>query len=116
MLEKQVKELNVRIVDLETKSYSRMSQTTTSGDAATIRGLKNRVEELTRELENSNNHRDRASLSRGREATLRFGESERQRSRLEEEVASYREKITAMRQTMDDMVRRTQGHFISKLY
>jgi myosin protein heavy chain len=104
MLEKQVKELNVRIVDLETKSYSRMPQSSGGGDQATIRGLRSRLEELTRELNNTANQHDRASISRGREATMRLAESDRQRSKLEEEVNAYEQKVNAMRQAMDVMV------------
>jgi len=38
-LEKQIKELKLRIVDLETKSYSKTPQASSSSSAATVRRL-----------------------------------------------------------------------------
>ncbi|KAH9975291.1 hypothetical protein BGW80DRAFT_1169021, partial [Lactifluus volemus] len=96
-LEKQIKELNLRIVDLETKSYSRNPQSTS---AATIRRLESRIEELTSQL--SQEHR-RTSLSKDRDVPAKLVESERQRGRLEEEIHLYEEKVKALRLQMDVM-------------
>ncbi|EJD07825.1 nonmuscle myosin heavy chain b [Fomitiporia mediterranea MF3/22] len=76
-LEKQVKELNVRIVDLETKAYASASR-------------------LKGEVLRQNRTGDRpVSRTGGTPA-----ESDRMRSRLEEEVKSYEAKIAAMREDM----------------
>lgn len=103
-MEKQVKELNLRIVDLETKSYSRI-QPSTSSSAATVRRLESRVEELTNQLSQATRERHTASVSRDRDATFKLAETERQKVRLEEEVRSYEEKINNMRKLVNDMVR-----------
>lgn len=105
-LEKQVKELNLRIVDLETKSYSRI-QPSTSSSAATVRRLESRVEELTSQLSQATRERHTASVSQNRDATFKLAETERQKVRLEEEVRSYEEKITNMRKLVNDMVSRS---------
>ncbi|OCB91229.1 nonmuscle myosin heavy chain b [Sanghuangporus baumii] len=76
-LEKQVKELNVRIVDLETKAYANASR------------LKGETLRQTRTGERS--------VSR---ASNPPADSERLRSRLEEEVKAYEAKIAAMREEM----------------
>ncbi|KAH9994666.1 nonmuscle myosin heavy chain b [Russula vinacea] len=98
-LEKQLKELNLRIIDLETKSYSRNPQ---SSSAPTIRRLESRIEELTNQLGQVAKDHRRASLSSDFSAQL--VESERQRGKLEEEVRLYDEKVKTMRVQMDDMV------------
>ncbi|KAI9438540.1 myosin II heavy chain [Lactarius indigo] len=99
-LEKQIKELNLRIVDLETKSYSRNPR---SSSAATIRRLESQVEELTSQLGQVTKEHRRASLSNDRDSKL-HQESERQKSRLEEEIRLYEAKVEAMRAQMNVMV------------
>lgn len=103
-LEKQLKELNLRIIDLETKSYSRNPQ---SSSAATIRRLESRIEELTNQLGQVTKDHRRASLSS--DFSTQLVESERQRGKLEEEVQLYEEKVTAMRLQMDLMVSTLAG-------
>ncbi|KAG8752547.1 hypothetical protein FRC12_011901 [Ceratobasidium sp. 428] len=82
-LEKQVKELNLRVVDLETQSYA--SSPRTPG----TRRLDSRIEELT------------TRINRDKSDSLR--ESEKSRVRLEEEMRSYDQKLQDMRQAMDDL-------------
>ncbi|QRV93317.1 Myosin head (motor domain) [Ceratobasidium sp. AG-Ba] len=79
-LEKQVKELNLRVVDLETQSYA------SSPRAPGTRRMDSRIEELTSKIKSD---------------TLR--ESERSRARYEEEMRAYDEKLQQMRQALDDM-------------
>src|SRR6267142_384318 len=100
-LEKQLKELNLRIVQLETKSYSRNPQSPT---APTIRRLESRVEELTSQLSQVTKEHRRASLSADRDIAAQLTESDRQRAKLEEEVHLYEEKVKAMRLQMDVLV------------
>lgn len=89
----------MRIIDLETKSYSRNPQ---FSSAATIRRLESRIEELTNQLGQVAKDHRRASLSS--DFSTQLIESERQRGRLEEEVHLYDEKVKAMRLQMDVMV------------
>lgn len=98
-LEKQIKELNVRIVDLETKSMNSPKPATTS------RRLESRIEELTKQLNQSSN---RSSIGRNadrnaRDAKFQLAEADRQRERLEEEVKQYEAKVANMRQAMDEL-------------
>ncbi|TFY78541.1 hypothetical protein EWM64_g5472 [Hericium alpestre] len=104
-LEKQIKDLNLRIVDLETKSYSRTPGSSQPASAATVKRLESRIEELTQQLNQATKDRTRASLSRDRDrdAIFRLAETERQRTRLEDEIKSYEEKVMTMRKAMDDM-------------
>lgn len=80
-LEKQVKELNVRIVDLETKAFASTSR------------LKNEALRQQRTGE-------RVSMG----PKLPPAESERQISRLEEEVKAYEDKVASMRDALADLV------------
>lgn len=100
-LEKQLKELNLRIVDLETRSYSRNPQ---SSSAATIRRLESRIEELNGQLSQVTKEHRRTSVSRDRDVSAQLIEGDRQRAKLEDEVRLYDEKVKSMRQQMDDMV------------
>ncbi|KAI5120077.1 hypothetical protein M0805_002638 [Coniferiporia weirii] len=79
-LEKQAKELNVRIVDLETKAYA---------NASRLKG------EALRQTRTG----DRPSSG----ARNPPADSERMRSRLEEEVKSYEAKIADMREAMAEL-------------
>ncbi|TBU21401.1 nonmuscle myosin heavy chain b [Dichomitus squalens] len=92
-LEKQVKDLNLRIVDLETRSLNAPRPATGS------RRLESRIEELTSQLTQST--KDTSRIHRTTDKALH--DSERQRSRLEEEVKNYESKIVSMRQTMDEL-------------
>lgn len=101
-LEKQIKELNVRIVDLETKSLNSPRPAST-----TSKRLESRIEELTSQLNQSS--KDSSRLHRNADKTVRdakfqLAEAERQRNRLEEEVKSYEAKVVNMRQAMDELV------------
>ena len=102
-LDKQIKELNLRIVDLETKSLSLNS----SRPSNVNKRLESRIEELQNQLNQSTKDSSRLKTAdKGtREAvTQHLQESERQRSRLEEELKSYETRVDTMRQTMDEMV------------
>jgi len=103
-LEKQIKELKLRIVDLETKSYSKTPQASSSSSAATVRRLESRIDELTNQLNQATKDRRRTSLSKDRDVVFKLAECERQKTRLEEEVRSSEEKIITLRKAMDDMV------------
>ena len=77
-----------------------------SGQAndATIRGLKSKVEELTRDLNSAHSTRSRASLSRDRETLMRLADSDRQRAKLEGEVNEYESKVRDLRKEIDHLV------------
>ena len=102
-LEKQIKELNVRIVDFETKSYG-----TPSRPSANTRRLESRIEELTNRLNQVT--KDKGETSRMqwsvdmRDTNAQLAESDRQRARLEEEMKSYESQVLNLRQAMDVMV------------
>ncbi|EMD32423.1 hypothetical protein CERSUDRAFT_118769 [Gelatoporia subvermispora B] len=99
-LEKQIKELNVRIVDLETKSLN------SPRPASTSRRLESRIEDLTNQLQQTS--KDSSRLNRTmdkttRDARFQLAEAERQRQRMEDEVKTYEAKIVGMRQAMDEL-------------
>lgn len=97
-----MKELNLRIVDLETKSLN------PSRPATASRRFESRIEELTSQLNQSTKDRSRLSRSVDKntnDARFQLAESDRQRARLEEEVKTFEAKIVNMRQTMDELVR-----------
>lgn len=105
-LEKQVKDFNVRIVDLETKSY-----TNTPQPNATIRQLRARVEELTTQLSQAANDKRhsiplRSSDKAVRDIQLQLQESERHRLKLEEDRKVSESQIQSFRQKLDEMVGR----------
>ncbi|KAF8191360.1 nonmuscle myosin heavy chain b [Pholiota molesta] len=96
-LEKQIKELNVRIVDLETKSYANAPRTSLPGS----RRMDTRIEELTNQLQQTTKER-RASGRHNRmihDDKAQQLENERQRTKLE----SYETQIQSMRQSIDSM-------------
>lgn len=82
-LEKQIKELNVRIIDLETRSYASPSRLSLGGS----RKVDPKIEELSSQLQSS--HKDKPD------------NSERQRTRLEDERKIYEAQMSHMRQAMD---------------
>jgi len=61
------------------------------------------VEELTNQLGQVMKEHRRASLSNDRDSKLHH-ETERQKTKLEEEIRLYEEKVKAMRKQMDVMV------------
>lgn len=105
-LEKQIKDLNVRIVDFETKSYRASPQPNSS-----TRRLEARIEELTNQLNQL--AKDKGESSRiqrstdkvARDAKFQLAESDRQRARLEEERNLYESQVQSLRQSLDVMVR-----------
>ncbi|PSS37014.1 hypothetical protein PHLCEN_2v1156 [Hermanssonia centrifuga] len=101
-LERQIKELNVRIVDLETKSLNSPRPPTTS------RRLESRIEELTTQLTQTS--RDSVRVHRTADRNVRdtmsqLAEADRQRARLEEENRASEARLMSMRQDMDELVR-----------
>ncbi|KAJ8508333.1 hypothetical protein ONZ45_g9391 [Pleurotus djamor] len=102
-LENQIKELNVRIVDLETKAYTNSPRSTISA-----RRPDGKIEELTNSLtggkEKAENPRSlRAADKLARDAKLQIAESDRQRQKLEEERKAYESQIRALRESMDKL-------------
>lgn len=89
----------MRIVDLETKSYSRNPR---SSSAPTIRRLESQVEELTNQLNQVTKDHRHTPLSK--DGGSRLLESERQRMKLEKEIPLYEQQIEALRQNLDAMV------------
>lgn len=104
-LEKQIKELNLKIVDLETRSYQNSPRPVVGS-----RRMESRIEELTNQLhQTSRDKTETVRLQRtadrtARDARSQLVESERQRSRLEEEVKAYEDRINSMRQALDELV------------
>ena len=101
-MDKQIKELNLRIVDLETKSLSLNS----SRPSNVNKRLESRIEELQNQLNQSTKDSSRLKTADkgAREMVAQLQESERLRSRLEEEVKSFETRVRTMRQSMDEMV------------
>lgn len=89
-------------MDLETKTLSLNS----SRPSNVNKRLESRIEELQSQLNQSTKDTSRLKTADkgSREATMQLQESERQRSRLEEELKSYEARITTMRESMDEMV------------
>lgn len=103
-----MKKLNVRIVDLETKSLNSPRPVTTS------RRLESRIEELTSQLNQSTKDTSKVNRSAdksARDAKLQLAESDRARSRLEEEVKNYESKLAGLRHSMDELV---SGFYFSR--
>jgi myosin heavy chain 9/10/11/14 len=100
----QVKELNLRIVDLETKSY------VASPTPARSRRLESRIEELTNKLNQESKEKSetmkmqRDADKSAREIQLQLTESERQRLKLQEEMRVYESKVIGLRETVDQLV------------
>jgi myosin protein heavy chain len=105
-LEKHIKELNVRMVDFETKSYG-----TPPRPSSNTRRLESRIEELTNQLSQVNKDKgdssriQRSADTAARDTKFQLAESDRQRARLEEERKAYEEQVQSLRQAMDVMVR-----------
>lgn len=102
---KQVKDLNVRIVDFETKSYGTppRSNPNTKRFEVRIEELTNQLAQATREHgESSRLHRLADKIAR--DTQFQLADSERQRERLEEERKLHESQIQGLRKTMDAMV------------
>ncbi|KAL0576478.1 class II myosin [Marasmius crinis-equi] len=100
-LENQVKELNVRVVDLETKSYASSSRPGTLG-----RRTDSRIEEITSQLTSqaTGNSRVARSADRmSRDFKFQHSEVERQRLKMEEERRAHETQVSSLRQEMDRM-------------
>lgn len=100
-LEKQVKDLNVRVVDLETKSYANSPH-----PSSTVRQLQGRIDELTTQLkqvsrEKVDSNRLHSSDKAIRDIQLQLAESERHHIKLEEERKISEGQIISLRQTLD---------------
>lgn len=106
-LEKQIKELNLRIVDLETKAYVSSPRAPRDRDS---RRLESRIEELTNKLtQESKEKSDSIRMSRSVDKSIRdtkyqLIESDRQRNRLEDEQKNYEKKIQDLRNHVDELV------------
>lgn len=104
-LEKQVKELNVRLVDQETKSYSSSPRPSTQ-----TKRLEAKVQELTAKLDRALKEKTEGGRSNGvsdkalRELQFQLSESERGRLRVETELKGYETKVTKLRDAMDELV------------
>ena len=104
-MEKSNKDLNVRIVEYETKAYAN------SPRPAVSRRQETRIEELTKRLQEQEKEKsETAQLHRSADKTARdmkfqLLESDRQRLRLEEEVKSYESKVQGLRKEFSDLVR-----------
>ncbi|KAL1700520.1 nonmuscle myosin heavy chain b [Schizophyllum commune] len=92
-LEKQVKELNVRIVDLETKSLANASR-----PATISRRADPRIEELTSQLSGKAGNQRTV-----RDAKHAVAEVERQRAKFEEERRAYEAKLEELRRRTDQL-------------
>ncbi len=97
-LENQVKELNVRIIDLETKSYASSSR-----PATLSRKTDSRIEEITSQLTGKGHAHRLSRDSKG----IDF---ERQRAKLDEERKAYEAQLSTLRNAMDELVIKS-GHF-----
>ncbi|TFK47329.1 nonmuscle myosin heavy chain b [Heliocybe sulcata] len=103
-LEKQIKDLNVRVVDLETKSLASSPRPPT-----TSRRMESRIQELTDQLNQSSKDKSeslrlhRSADKTARDAKYQLAELERQRQRLEEENQAYEGKLASLRQVMDEL-------------
>jgi myosin heavy chain 9/10/11/14 len=97
-LEKHIKELKLKIVDLETKSYAN-SQRATIG-----RRPLSAVEEVAGQLQQGDASRLRSAEKIARDAKFQQAESERQRAKMDEERKAYQAEISQLRQAISDVV------------
>ncbi|KAG6878458.1 hypothetical protein C0993_006298 [Termitomyces sp. T159_Od127] len=104
-LEKQIKELNVRIVDLETRSYSNPPRPPTIS-----RRTDSRIDEINNPVIKDRGEGARLQPSADkvvRDPKVQLAESDRARMKLEEERRVYETQLQSLRQAMDTMVRLT---------
>ena len=103
-MEKANKDLNVRIVEYETKAFAASPRPSTS------RRQETRIEELTNRLMQEEKEKSetarlhRSADKSAREMKFQLLESDRQRLRLEEEVKGYETKVQSLRQEYQDLV------------
>ncbi|KAG8905822.1 hypothetical protein FRB99_008187 [Tulasnella sp. 403] len=103
-LEKTAKELNVRVVDLETKSY-----TNSPRPSMVSRRLESRIEELTGKLnqeakEKSETIRAHKTADKtARDMQFQLAESERLRARQEDELRKAEGRVESMKRSLDDL-------------
>ncbi|KAF8317275.1 uncharacterized protein EI90DRAFT_211418 [Cantharellus anzutake] len=103
-LEKQVKELKLRVVDQETRAYA-----TSPKSSPHVKRLEVRVEELTNKLNQELKEKaesDRAFRDAGtsaRNTQFQLSESERARARLEADVKDYEMKLEKLRSSSDEL-------------
>ncbi|KIK63916.1 hypothetical protein GYMLUDRAFT_423423 [Collybiopsis luxurians FD-317 M1] len=90
-LENQIKELNVRIIDLETKAY-----TSSSRQATLSRKTDSRIEEITSQL-TGRGHSHRLSKD------SKFDNDRHRAKKLEEERKGYESQLQSLRHEMDKM-------------
>jgi myosin heavy chain 9/10/11/14 len=96
-LEKQVKDLKVRVVDLETKSYANPSRPSTIS-----RRRDSRIDELTNQQSKEKGESQRSPDSIPREPRTQQAELERQK-RFEDERLLYESRIENLRSALDNM-------------
>jgi len=103
-LERQVKDLNVRIVDLETKSYANSLHSSPS-----VRQLQSRIDELTAQLKQASSEKfDSSHLHTSdkavRDMQQQLAERERLVVKLEGDRKTSEGQINTLRQTLDKVV------------
>lgn len=102
VLEKQINELNVRIVDLEAKLM-----TSPRG----VKRLESRLEELTIQLDNETREKNETlRISRKNDRTIRelqyqLAERDKAKARYEAEISKHEQKIAKMRESIEALVR-----------
>jgi myosin protein heavy chain len=100
-LEKQVKDLKVQIVDLETKSWARSPRASAGSSSR-------RIEELTSQL---NQATDSSKSQAANKAIRQQADFDRQRAKLEEERRGYEVRMEELRRDMDSIQsRETELH------
>ncbi|CAG8439676.1 12082_t:CDS:10 [Ambispora leptoticha] len=99
-LEKQIKELNLKILELENKSI-----TSPRG----IKRLEQRLEEMNTQLETETREKNEAHRQlRKNDRTIRelqyqLSERDKLKTRLEEEISKYDQKVSRMRQAIEEL-------------
>lgn len=99
---KQVKELNVRIVDLETRAFAASPRAPPAS-----RRLESRIDELQSKLSQESKEKTdsiRVHRTAERDTKFQLAEAERQRLRLEEKVQEAETQVNEMRQSLDALV------------
>ncbi|KAI8592445.1 myosin tail [Geranomyces variabilis] len=100
-LEKTIKELNVRIMDLEATALQR--------DVGHVKRLEARVEELSSQLDNET--KEKLEISKNarktdrviRELQFQLGEKDKQKMRFDEETDKMDQKIKRMKAQIDEL-------------
>ncbi|KAH0538192.1 hypothetical protein FGG08_005208 [Glutinoglossum americanum] len=100
-LEKSLKDLQLKLIDLETKSYSSASQD--------VRFLHGRIQELEKQLDEQESERNKSQRSvRNVDRTVRDLQSQIERrdrinSQLEDEISKARDKTDRLLQTIEEL-------------